>query len=76
MDGGMLWFDDDPKTDLIAKVIQAAQYYQKKFGQSPNLCYVHPSSLSQANLEIGKITVRAFKPVLPRHLWIGMADKN
>jgi hypothetical protein len=76
MDRGMLWFDDNPKTDLATKVKQAAQYYQKKFGQVPNLCYVHPSTLERGILEVGRITVKAFKPVLPRHLWIGIADNS
>jgi len=76
MDRGMLWFDDNPKTDLATKVGQAAQYYQKKFGQVPNLCLVHPSTLEQGILEVGRITVKAFRPVLPRHLWIGIADNS
>ena len=46
MDIGMLWFDNDKKTDLAAKVGRAAEYYQKKYGQMPNLCFVNPASLN------------------------------
>ena len=42
---GMLWFDNDPKTDLPTKVLRAAAYYQKKYGCSPNLCFVHPTMI-------------------------------
>ena len=42
MDIGMLWFDNDKNCDLDAKVERAATYYHKKYGQSPNLCFVHP----------------------------------
>jgi hypothetical protein len=40
---GMLWFDNDPKADLKIKIERAASYYSKKYGQSPNLCFIHPS---------------------------------
>ena len=46
MDIGMLWFDNDKKTDLTTKVSRAAEYYQKKYGQMPNLCFVNPASLN------------------------------
>ncbi len=45
MNIGMLWFDNDPKIELAAKVKRAAQYYHTKYGKSPTLCYVHPSML-------------------------------
>jgi hypothetical protein len=41
----MLWFDNDPKTELTTKVERAAVYYLKKYGKNPNLCFVHPTML-------------------------------
>jgi len=38
MSTGMLWFDNDPKLDLPAKIQRAIEYYQKKYGQKPDLC--------------------------------------
>ncbi len=76
MENGMLWFDNDPKTDLAAKILQAATYYQNKYGHRPNLCFVHPSTLKEKIIEVGKIAVRPYKPVLPKHLWIGMEGKG
>lgn len=76
MNAGMLWYDNDPKTDLIAKIKAASEYYRNKYGLSPNLCLVHPSMLDKTSPDGGKMTIRPFRSVLPGHLWIGMADKN
>ena len=46
MEIGMLWFDDDPRTALAAKVSRATDYYRLKYGLIPNLCLVHPSMLN------------------------------
>jgi hypothetical protein len=32
---GLLWYDNDPKKALTVKVAEAAQAYQRKFGQRP-----------------------------------------
>ena len=42
MDIGMLWFDNDKQVDLNVKVDRAVTYYQNKYGQKPNLCFVNP----------------------------------
>jgi len=81
---GMLWFDNDPKTALAAKIERAVEYYHKKYGRRPNLCLIHPSALEKpdrpgasgtANSPNG-IKVRPYRPVLPGHLWIGVEDQN
>ena len=46
MNVGMLWFDNDPRTALTAKVARAANYYRQKYGLVPDLCLVHPSMLA------------------------------
>ncbi len=45
MNAGMLWFDNDPKTALTAKIERAVDYYRHKYGRDPNLCLIHPSML-------------------------------
>jgi hypothetical protein len=84
MNAGMLWFDNDPKTALTAKIERAVEYYHKKYGRKPNLCLIHPNALE--NPEAGKaagpakntngVKIRPYRPVLPGHLWIGVEDKN
>lgn len=49
MNIGMLWFDNDAKENFDTKVARAADYYQKKYGKSPTLCFVHPSMLPVKN---------------------------
>ena len=80
----MLWFDNDKTTDLHAKVERAAAYYTQKYGQSPNLCFVHPDMIplvedailagnGQDNqVKIPEIEIRSMKTILLDHLWIGI----
>ena len=77
MHTGMLWFDNS-QTALTVKIQKAVDYYHKKYGRNPDLCLVHPSMLdkNQRQLEIDKMTVRPYRPVLPGHIWIGIEDKN
>jgi hypothetical protein len=88
MNIGMLWFDNDTKSDLVAKIERASTYYQKKYGKQPDLCFVHPSmapvSAQPANSEnapppaikAGRVEVRTTRSVLPNHLWIGVNSVN
>ena len=77
MHTGMLWFDNS-QTTLHMKIQKAVDYYHKKYGRIPDLCLVHPSMLekNQSHLEVNKLTVRPYRPVLPGHIWIGIEDKN
>jgi hypothetical protein len=72
MNVGMMWFDNDPKTSLTAKVIKAADYYRQKYGCVPNTCLVNPSMLDQPEMKIGIVSVKPLRSVLPGHLWIGI----
>lgn len=74
MNIGMLWFDNDPKTDLEVKVSQAAEYYQKKYGQAPNLCLVHPTMLTNPAIQSRGIELRSSQIVRPYHLWLGSRE--
>jgi hypothetical protein len=77
MNIGMLWFDNDPKTAVDAKIVRAATYYRTKYGKSPNLCFVHPSMVGQApspngSHKNGEIEVRTSPSIRPNHFWIGV----
>ena len=71
MNIGMLWFFNDPKVDLPQKVSRAADYYRKKYGEAPNLCYVNPTMLEKGKADAGKIEVKTNPAIMPNHLWIG-----
>jgi hypothetical protein len=72
MNSGMLWFDNDPKVDVSSKISKAAEYYQRKYGQAPDLCFVHPSMVKTGDIKPNKIEVRTKRSVLPHHFWIGI----
>ena len=76
MKTGLLWFDDDPRKQLEEKVHRAAVYYERKYGQSPNLCFVHPSLLNGngKTKKAGKVEIRAGRSILPDHLWLGVVE--
>lgn len=72
MNIGMLWFDNDPKSDLTAKLRKAASYYQSKYGQAPNLCFVHPSMVKNGIPNANGIELRTTRSVLPNYFWLGV----
>ena len=69
----MLWFDNNPKTDLPQKIDQAAEYYHKKYGQTPTLCFVNPKMAEDNNTGGCCIEVKTNQSILHHHLWIGVA---
>ena len=79
MNIGMLWFDNDPKTGLDAKIERAASYYRNKYGKRPNVCFIHPTMASieasegtDSVIRKGELIVRTSPSVLPNHFWIGV----
>ena len=84
MDIGMLWFDNDAGADLVTKVARAAQYYAVKYGNDPNLCFIHPSMVLndegtgsvEEKITAGQVEVRLTSSVLPHHFWIGTQIQN
>lgn len=72
MNTGMLWFDNDPKVDLLTKIQRATEYYQNKYGQKPDLCYVHPTMIDEKKQRTTGIEVQSNQMVLPNHLWLGV----
>jgi len=72
MNTGMLWFDNDPKVDILTKIQRATEYYQSKYGQKPDLCYVHPSMMAEKPARTGGIDVQVNQMVLPNHFWLGV----
>jgi hypothetical protein len=76
MNVGMMWFNDNPKTPLTAKVLEAAEYYRAKYGKNPDLCLVNPAMLTEPQAQQGKVIIRALRSILPGHLWIGVDEKQ
>jgi hypothetical protein len=76
MHTGMLWFDNS-QSPLDVKIDKAIDYYTQKYGRAPDLCLVHPSMIQNTSLiDLMKVRVRPYRPVLPGHIWIGIEDKE
>lgn len=79
MKTGLLWFDDDPRKQLEEKVQRAVTHYERKYGQSPTLCFVHSSVFNgngkqSAVKKAGGVEIRVGRSVLPNHFWLGIAE--
>jgi len=71
---GMLWFDNDSKSDLAAKLNKAAAYYKGKYGSTPTLCFVNPSMIPVDVTQAAGIELRATRSVMPNHFWLGVKE--
>jgi hypothetical protein len=78
MDRGLLWYDDSPGHNLAEKIGRAAQRYRKKFGTVPDVCYVHPSALSDNGKmqKVGGVRVVPRPTVLRHCFWVGIEDNK
>ena len=75
MHTGMLWFDNS-KRSTKEKIQEAVNYYVKKYGIMPDLCWMNPKSLDKDIPQIDGLSIRPYRPVLPGHIWIGIEDKG
>jgi hypothetical protein len=76
MNTGMLWFDNDPKIDFYVKIMRASEYYQKKYGQIPNVCFVHPSMKVDGPSKSIGVDVQVNQMILPNHFWLGVKQAS
>lgn len=75
MNIGLLWHDSSSQ-DLARKLAPAAQRYQERFGELPNVCYVHPGQLPDGDRQVGSIWVRPSRQILPHHFWLGLEQER
>lgn len=80
---GMIWHDT--KDDLLTRVSRAVVYYEQKYKQTANTCYVNPAMLQSLNCNgptttvqpLGcnhAITIIATNHILINDFWIGHED--
>lgn len=67
---GLLWYDNDPRKSLDAKVLEAAARYREKFGADPNVCYVNPEQLQPERPPKIKLRLVGAGTVRPNHFWL------
>ncbi len=76
MKSGLLWFDNDPKRPLAAKIDEAARRYAEKFGRAPNTCFVNPAALEKEVVQLEQLRVIGAHNILPNHFWLGVMDRQ
>ena len=80
VDTGLLWFDDSPRRKLEEKVSRAVAHYERKYGQAPDLCLVHPSTLKGNGKKVAKkaggVEIRPGRSVLRHHFWLGVTEEK
>lgn len=72
---GMLWLDQSNRS-LAERLAPAVEYFQRKYGMTADLCYVHSSMLDCEKATVGGISVRVSPTVLPNHFWVGRKEEN
>jgi hypothetical protein len=70
---GLLWYDDS-KADFAAKVHEAAQRYEEKFGHKPNCCYINPDCPQGDAPRANGVRLVTNPAILPNHFWVGIAS--
>lgn len=68
---GMLWFDNDTRRSFGTKLEAAIRYFKAKYGNDPNIVYVHPSNMPPAEAA-QEIKVEAAESILPYHYLLGI----
>ena len=74
MEIGLLWYDDDPRKSLDAKITQATTRYLEKYGRAPNACVVNPAVARGGNC--AGLRLIAARAIRPNYLWIGVEDAS
>ena len=73
MDWGLLWYDDTAGRSLDDKIARAAAHFERKYGQSPTLCFVHSSAKNGAD-QVGGVQIETLKTIGPNCFWIGIGQ--
>lgn len=67
-----LFLVENLRGDLENQVAWAADRFQKKYGQRPTVCAIHPSLLMGRRNDLRGIQLEGRKGLLPKYLWIGI----
>ena len=67
---GLLWYDDDNRRPLAAKVIDAVERYRERVGFEPTVCQLAPAQLTALATATASRSKRSHTPAveLPRAL--------
>lgn len=66
----LMWFDDNPKHTIDAKITDAIAAYRERYGVLPNVALV--SELDQAPATVGGVRTQAEKRVARNNVHVGI----
>ncbi|MDQ6831793.1 MAG: hypothetical protein M3008_00210 [Chloroflexota bacterium] len=69
----LIWFDNDRKRPLHAKIQAAVERYEARFGNMPELVLLNPTQAGAADTIAG-IPVRTTALVSPDYFYVGAED--
>ena len=69
---GLLWFDDDLKRPLVAKLDEAVERYEERFGARPTSVHLHPAQAE--GLSHGRLHVLGDVNLRRNHFLLGMEE--
>jgi hypothetical protein len=69
---GLLWFDDDLKRPLVAKLDEAVERYEERFGARPTSVQMHPTQAE--GLLYGRLKVLGDAHLRRNHFLLGMEE--
>lgn len=69
---GLLWFDDDLKRPLAAKLDEAVERYEERFGARPTSVHLHPAQAE--GLSHGRLHVLGDVNLRRNHFLLGMEE--
>ena len=78
MDVGLMWYDNNSQKALEERALLAAERYEKKYGCSPNVCFVNPDMLDENGKKEGVkangLEIRPGRAILMNYFWVGVAE--
>ena len=75
MQEGMLWYDNENQKEMREKISNAVDFFQAKYGQLPDICYVHPEEFVSEIVIDEKIKIQPNERVIKHHIWLEFPEK-
>ncbi len=66
----MLWYVQDQENELKTIIERAVDFFRGKYGQTPQVCYVHPDTLPAEFVVKDVVKVMPNERVIKNHIWL------
>lgn len=68
-----VWYDDNPKKTVSAKIDEAVLRYKQKFGKNPSVCKLNEKMQGEdlSESSVAGVKVQPAKNIPQNYFWIG-----